>query len=217
MTGGGLKTVKASNKPIWRKSMPQKLNLDSVRESLGELSDNGDSYGYERNPAWCPDETGYYQEYKPLFDDLAAGAEDLLNAISDWGWNLSQNWDDMTVALLGDTQRVLGFDAVQQDYFGMLCHAQAWAVEGAGKRVARLSKPDLLRCFGQVLTVLVSFMDIKAAHDCLISIVEELDGRSALLGRKNDEINRLYGDLTGKNGEEFDRIIEGLPQRMWVE
>lgn len=34
---------------------------------------------------------------------------------------------------------------------------------------------------------------------------------------KNDEINRLYKDLTGANETEFDRIIVSVPQRMWVE
>ena len=61
------------------------------------------------------------------------------------------------------------------------------------------------------------FFDIKAAHDCLTSIVEELDYRGAMLEEKNNRINQLYEDLTGKNGEEFDRIIEQIPQRMWIE
>jgi hypothetical protein len=67
------------------------------------------------------------------------------------------------------------------------------------------------------MTALTLFFNIKAAHDCLTSIVEELDERGALLQKKNDEINRVYEDLTGANEAEFDRIIANVPQRMWVE
>ena len=61
------------------------------------------------------------------------------------------------------------------------------------------------------------YYDIKAAHDCLTSIVEELDERGALLEQKNERINLLYKDLTGKSGEAFDEEIKNLPPRMWVE
>jgi hypothetical protein len=61
------------------------------------------------------------------------------------------------------------------------------------------------------------FFDLKAAHDCLTSIVEELDERGAVLEQKNERINLLYKDLTGKNAEAFDNEIANLPPRMWVE
>jgi hypothetical protein len=92
-----------------------------------------------------------------------------------------------------------------------------YAVEEAVKRIERLPKRDMIRIFRTVMTTLVLFYDIKAAHDCLTSIVEELDNRGAILTNKNNEINRLYEDLTGKNGEIFDSIIEQIPQRMWIE
>lgn len=64
---------------------------------------------------------------------------------------------------------------------------------------------------------IVMFFDLKAAHDCLTSIVEELDEKGALLERKNDRINSLYKDLTGKSNETFDDEIRNIPPRMWVE
>ena len=81
----------------------------------------------------------------------------------------------------------------------------------------RLTKQELIRNFRKVLMTIVMFYDIKAAHDCLTSIVEELDERGALLAQKNERINLLYKDLTGKSGETFDEEIKNLPPRMWVE
>jgi hypothetical protein len=105
----------------------------------------------------------------------------------------------------------------EQDYFGMLSYEEDYAVEEAKKKLERFTKQDLITYFRGVLVILASFMDIKAAHDCLTSIVTELDEKGALLERKNKQIDQIYGDLTGKSGEQFDELIANLPQRMWVE
>lgn len=207
--------MKQSERPVWKKSMLQSLGLGSIVEYLCEISENGDMYGYDGG------DDGYYQEYKELFDDLAGGASSLLDALNEYdmygGASIKDVWDEMTVALLGETQRVLGFDAVEQDYFGMIDCQENLAVEEAEKKLERLTKHDLIQYFRKVLVILVSFLDIKAAHDCLTSIVQELDEKGALLERKNEKINQIYGDLTGKNGEQFDSLVADLPQRMWVE
>lgn len=197
--------------------MLQSLDLSSIADYLYEISDNGDAYGYDREE---DGESGYYQEYKELFDDLAGDASNLLDALNESVevcTSVKDIWDEMTVALLGQTQRVLGFDAVEQDYFGMLNYEEDFAVEEAEKKLERFTKQDLIRCFRAVLVILVSFFDIKAAHDCLTSIVTELDEKGALLERKNEQIDQIYGDLTGKKGEQFDELVANLPQRMWVE
>lgn len=209
--------MKESKRPIWKKSMLQSLDLSSIMDYLYEISDNGDMYGYDREE---DGESGYYQEYKELFDDLAGDASSLLDALNECiglGDDVKDVWDEMTVALLGETQRVLGFDAVEQDYFGMLDCQENWAVEEAEKKLERFTKQDLIQHFRKVLVILVSFLDIKAAHDCLTSIVTELDEKGALLERKNEQIDQIYGDLTGKSGEQFDALVANLPQRMWVE
>lgn len=203
-----------SKNPLWKKSMLKSLNYYEITDFLYEISDNGDMYGYDR------EESGYYQEYKEQFDDLSDGAYRLWDALdnSDYSdYRLRDIWDDMTVALLGYQEKVLGFDQVEEDYFSMLTFLEDAAVQEAEKRLMRFTKEQLIKNFRKVLTTLVLFFDIKAAHDCLTSIVEELDERGAILERKNEKINRLYEDLTGANAKDFDEIIQGIPPRMWVE
>ena len=75
----------------------------------------------------------------------------------------------------------------------------------------------MIRCFRKVMVTLLLFFDIKAAHDCLTSIVEELDTKGALLQDKVDAMNRLYRKLDENDQEEFDSLLKNIPQRMWVE
>lgn len=201
--------MQTSKRPMWKKSMLQTLNFSDICEWLYEIGENGDPYGYESS------EEGYYQEYKENFDELSAGAYMMLDVLRDYV--LRENWDDMTVALLGDTQKVLGFDTLETDYFHMLNYEEEWAQTEAIRRIKRLNKDDIIRCFRQVMTTLVLFFDLKSAHDCLTSIVEELDDRSALMQQKSREIDRLYQDLTQKGEKEFNNALTNIPQRMWLE
>lgn len=190
--------------------MLQFLNLSDISECLWEILENGDMYGYDR------EESEYYQEYKEQFDELSAGAYSLSEALNEY--DIQENWNDMTVALLGCQQTVLGYDFEEADYFRMLDpFDEDFAAEEAEKRLLRLNKHDLIRIFRKVMVTLVLFFDIKAAHDCLTSIVEELDYRGAVLEEKNNQINLLYTDLTGKSAEIIDSLVSQLPQRMWVE
>jgi len=180
--------------PLWKKSMLNFLNRDSIMEWLSEICDNGDMYGYENNS-----EGEYYQEYKELFDELSDGAYQLYYDMQES--DLRDNWDDMTVALLGETQKVLGFDVIEQDYFGMLNrYDEEYAVEKAVERIERLTKRDMIRCFRKVMVTLLLFFDIKAAHDCLTSIVEGLKTYRKECGWNRRNICQSE-DRTTKNGK----------------
>lgn len=173
--------MKRSEIPLWRRSMLQHLNLADIEEALNEIFQNGDMFGYES------DESGYYQEYKEQFDELAFGASELLDTLHEH--DLQEHWDDMTVALLGETHTVLGFDAVEADYYHMVDpFCEDLAVQLAQRRLERLTKAELIRTFRSVLGVLVSFFDLKAAHDCLTSIVQELDEKAIIMERQMNNL-----------------------------
>lgn len=189
--------------------MLQNLNYDSICESLWEIGENGDAYGYE----W--DAEGYYREYEELFSDLSEGATNLLEAIH--ASDVREQWDELTVALLGKTQKVLGYNSVEMDYYGMLSYEEDWAEQEAERKVMQMTKADMVRRFKKVLAALMSYADLKAAHDCLTSIVTELDERGAAIARRGAEIGRLYANMTDSDETEFEKAIQGIPQRMWLE
>ena len=87
-----------SKSPMWRRSMMDRLNLQDIVRDLEEISESGDYYGYEGESLG-----EYYNEYRPLFDELSAGACDLLDAISrleEYDGEDFAGWDDFTVALI---------------------------------------------------------------------------------------------------------------------
>jgi len=188
--------MKQSKMPLWKKSMLQHLNYDDIVRYLEEIYENGCEYGYEQ---FDREESAYYHEYKDHFDDLSAGAGMLMERlceIKDEQCQFCKNkeckrcddgWDDMTVALLGETHKVVGFDSVELDYYNLLSHQEEWAEEEAFKRIERLTKKELISRFRRVLITLLLFFDIKASHDCLTSIVEELDERAAVMKQGSGE------------------------------
>lgn len=200
-------------KPIWKKSMLDGLDLGSIQNELYDMSENGDCWGYDDR-----DEGSYYDEFRELFNEIAAGATDLNEAIDSRCGMMDGAWDDLTVGMLGDTQRVLGFDTVERDYYRMTePYMEDWAQDEACKRVEHWTKREMMGNFKFVLSTLVSYLDLKAASDTMLAVVAELDYRGAMLEEKTNRIDQIYSDITGKSAEQFEKELENLPQRMWVE
>lgn len=200
-------------KPIWKKSMLDGLDLGSIQNELYDMSENGDCWGYDDR-----DEGSYYDEFRELFNEIAAGATDLNEAIDSWRGMMDGAWDDLTVGMLGDTQRVLGFDTVERDYYRMTePYMEDWAQDEACKRVEHWTKREMMGNFKFVLSTIVSYLDLKAASDTMLAVVAELDYRGAMLEEKTNRIDQIYSDITGKSAEQFEKELENLPQRMWVE
>lgn len=173
------KRLSQNKKPLWRKTMLQRLSLDDIRSDLDEISEAGDYYGYE-------DESlgEYYEEYRPLFNELSTGAYDLLETIErieEYDGEAFTDWDDFTVALIGPVRKVLGYDSDEMDYFEMLTCDEDAAVLEAEKRLQRLTKAQLIAMFRQVMISLVAYWDIKGSFDTLSAVVNELDRRAAVL------------------------------------
>ena len=136
--------MKQSKTPLWKKSCLKGLRFWDIREYLEEISENGDPYGYEYG------EEGYYNEYKDQFDELSAGAWNLLEAIDAandvMGYDDDHSiWDDITVSVLGPIYQVLGYDGAEYDYYAMVNgYEEDLAVEEARKRLSRLTKDALI-------------------------------------------------------------------------
>lgn len=172
--------LKRASAPMWKRTLLQNLDYRSISDQLEEIAESGDYYGYSG-----PDMGEYYEEYRPLFDELSFGATELQEGLTEYNYftgdELANKWDDCTVALLGDIMTVNGYEADGVDYRSIAQFEQDLGVEEAEKRLLRLSKKELISLFRRVMTTIVCYADIKGSYDTLAAVVNELDERAAIM------------------------------------
>lgn len=159
-------------------------------------------------------------EFRMGFSDLNAKCDAVIEQM--YEWDCQQDFDDCTVALIGNRYELVGYDSVEEDYFQLCGYEEELATTEAGKRLCRHTKAEMVSMIGQALGTLLAFYDLRQQYDYLKATMEILtdDNRSVL--RQIKEIEQLYERVTDilpaqKDVEMFDRMVEMLPERMWVE
>lgn len=114
-------------------------------------------------------------EFRMAFTDLDGKAEVLLNTMGDWV--IQEEYDDCTVALIGNRYRTVGFDTVEEDYFSMTKYEEELAQGEAGKRLMRHTKAEIISTVGQCLGTLLAFLDLRYQYDYLKTTFDILRGK----------------------------------------
>ena len=169
--------------------------------------------------------------FRFAFSDLEADAERLQTALHDFGWNLEYDYendverafDDMTVALIGNRYRLVGYDGYEMDYYGLTGYRSQLAGTEAGKRVMRMTKKEMLSTIGQSMAILLAYMDLQYKFDRLKATMDILqDKNSALLDTIRD-IEKAYDNWqkdslsigATESEKRFDSLLETLPAEIW--
>lgn len=161
-------------------------------------------------------------EFRMAFIDLDGKAEELLNTMGDWV--IQEEYDDCTVALIGNRYRTVGFDTVEEDYFSLTQYEQELAQGEAGKRLMRHTKAEIISTVGQCLGTMLAFLDLRYQYDYLKTTFDILRGENTSLLKQIKEIDAAYDEAEKEHfrawcpaTRRFDSLIEGLPERMWLE
>lgn len=167
-------------------------------------------------------------EFMMACGDLSGKAGMLLEELYEVGeWDpdgIARRYDDCTVALIGDRYETVGFDSYQEDYFHLTGYDTELAMSGAGKRLMRHTKDEMLSIIGQSVGILVAFLDVRQRYDYLQATLDVLrDGNGSVLQAVKD-INAAYEKAEAvrfsdyhKEAQEFERLLWAVPERMWVE
>lgn len=168
-------------------------------------------------------------EFKIAFADLEAKVDRLIDA-ADLNWNnayygeRNQAYDDSTVALIGDKYRIVGFDTDEEDYFSLTRYEEGLAQTEAGKRLMRLTKAEMLSTIGQSFGTLLAFLDLRQQYDYLKATFDILRDENTSMLRQIRAIESAYEAANAAGwwyGDEavkrFDRLLDDLPDRAWVE
>ena len=176
--------------------------------------------------ALADDEEEEY-EFKMAFADLEAKAEGLWDAIEEqqnlcWGEDFERLFNDCTVALIGNRYDVIGYDTIEEDYYGLTNYEMELATTEAGKRLMRKTKVEIISTIGQCFGILMAFLDLRQQYDYLKATFDILRDENTSMLQTIKEIDAAYksameAGLYSKEMRDFDRLLEMLPQKAWVE
>ena len=215
----------------YKKPIMEYMNLDAIYESvynMGELINDVQWFCSDEDNlvnALDGDEDEAYQ-FKLAFSDLAAELEefeyDLRNGY------VPDCFDDLFPAVnTGGLGGMFGWDSYEHDYYGLDPYEYGYASKDAAKRICRLTKNELLEAVGACLKVYASFTALKYRYDCLeasLKIIQEknLEGLKLIKAieeqyKKAESISEGFKWTYHKEVEEFDRMLEQVPQEYWIQ
>lgn len=166
------------------------------------------------------DEAEY--EFRMAFADVSAKSEQLYSEIT--GWDIRDEYDDCTVALVGNRYRTVGYDSYEEDYFSLTSYEGQLAQTESGKRLMRHTKPEMLSTIGQCLGILIAFLDVRQSYDYLKATFDILRDENTSLLKTIREIEVAYEAAAEENftawadsTKRFDALIDHLPERIWLD
>ena len=167
-------------------------------------------------------------EFMLACSDLSSKAGLLMEQLSEVGeWDpegTARQYDDCTVALIGNRYDTVGFDALQEDYFSLTGYDTELAESEAGKRLMRHTKAEMLSIIGQSVGILVAFLDVRQQYDYLQATLDVLRDESGSVLQVLKDLNAAYEKAEAadfqdfrQEAQEFERLLWAVPERMWVE
>lgn len=186
-------------------------------------------------------------EFKIAFSDLYGDIGKMrneLNAVEVWedgddeDPGIPPSWDDeqssyvpnifdlFFPAIDGD-DGYLGFDSYEGDYFGLEYYEGEMARKLARKKITRLTKEQLLDAAGQCMRIARQYLAIKYRYQCLKSALDVLSQENLSILRIVKGIEEAYEKAEEESHgfkytfcegcRNFDRVLDELPERFWIE
>ena len=210
-----------SKTPIWKRSMLAELNLISIKANLEEIADDQCTRKYDNKYTNLNSTAAFYYElFREDFVYLECRACELLDTLN-YRYELisEEDFNDLSVAVLGDTHKVLGFDVVEQDYFHMFDSCEKWATEETAKRVKRWTKDEILEKYAQVFTIITTYLEITSGISGIEVALAAIEEEGTTLEKNMNAVERAYNELFGErhNEKAFNLAIAKIPQKMWIE
>lgn len=199
--------------------------LDEIREACSDVHYYLDSDEDSLLAAMDGDVEEEF-EFKLAFAELEGKVDSLDQALGDIGWYERDGveFDDCLVALIGNRYEVIGFDDVQEDYFGLCRYEEDLAYTEAGQRLMRLTKKEMLSRIGQTVGVAMAVLDIRQQYDYLRATMDILRGENQSILRLVKEIEAAYEEAAAENFDiwygatrHLDQLLAQVPDRAWLE
>lgn len=164
-------------------------------------------------------------EFRMAFADLSAKADNLASCLYDQNFeDFYRDFDDCTVALIGNRYEMVGYDAEEEDYYSLTSFEQGLAETEAGKRLCRLTKAEMVSRIGWAFGITLAFFDLRQSYDYLKATFDILRGENNSLLQIIKDIETQYEKAEAARFDpwdgctkRFDEMLAALPERAWVE
>lgn len=199
------------------------MGFDAMRDELDEISNKctdihwwADTDEETLLNALDGDEDDVF-EFKLAFSELDTACDRIQQEIWNSGID-AEAFDNCTVALIGNRYDMVGFDALEEDYFSLTSYDAGLAETEAGKRIMRMTKKEMLSTIGQCFGILMAFLDVRQRFDYLSATFDILREQNTSLLDTIKQIEQLYEESQDdwKECRAFDALLETLPQELWV-
>lgn len=211
----------------YKKAALAELGYEQIRERLYEISDECANIRWIMDGdidtltnALDGDEEEAY-EFRMMFAELSAECEQLWSAIGEYE---KQHFDDCAVALIGNRFDAVGYDGYQEDYYSLTSYESELAVSESGKRIMRMTKPEMLQEIGRTLGIILSFQNVQYKYEYLKATMDILNGENTSFLQTIKDIEAAY-EKANEDGfhewersvKQFERLIGDLPDKTWIE
>lgn len=213
----------------YKKAIVDEFNLEAVLNELEEIQTACDDVRYyfkEDNKtllnALDGDEDDEF-EFRMMLSDLSAECEKLYDLLGNE--YVSEYFDDFLCGVSkGSNVKLLGYDSYETDYYKITGFDVALGQQESQKRILRLTKQEIIsvgcQCFGIVtafLSIRTKYDNLKAAFDILrdkhTSFLQTIEN----IEQAYEKANEAKWDSWNHDVQEFNKLINALPDRTWVE
>lgn len=210
----------------YKKAIAVNMNLDAIRQWCWDVQDSLEDVTYVQQnedmflSAFDGDDEEAF-EFRMAFQSLSGDVERFQQDLAD-EW-IPACFDDFFCAVSGHGQEYAGYDAVEEDYFGLSSFEAELAVEEAAKRLERLTKKELIEAAQRCYQVSVAYLGLRSRYEDLRAAVDIIRAQNDGLMQGIKAIEQLYeqwSNATYTGQYEFARQIDNIacqmPDEVWL-
>lgn len=213
----------------YKKPAVKGLNLYDIREWLEEMSGVCSDVRYFYADG---DETMLNEligdeddafELKMMLSNLDMDAQRMLYDLEN-EWVLECFDDFFAASGAGEDAGMMGYDAYEQDYYGISGYEIEWAEKEARKRMVRMTKGQILDAAFVCLRIATAYIGLRSRFDDLRASLDVLRGNNAGFLQTIRDIERAY-ERAAEDGfgrymdstEALDKMTAALPGEVWLQ
>ena len=212
----------------YKKAIARDFNLESIRNTLCDIQEECDNvkyYFYDNDDdtllnALCGDEEQEY-EFKMMFADLCAECDQMWTDMNEE--YIPEYFDTFFGAV--DSGQMLGWDEYEGDYIGLHdSYEDKLAREENQKRLLRMTKPEIIEAASICFRIAQAYIGLMHRYDCLKGALDILRDKNTGFLQLVKQIEEKYEAAAKDNfcgwkpgTNEFDSLLENMPQEAWIQ